>query len=117
MRTVFAGAFVALTSTVALAQVVAPSGSVGEAAVNGAATGGIQGAGHPDKSANPVKSGAAGATNGAAGGAVQGAIGGAVVGGPAGAAAGAAVGATNGAAHGGAAGAAQGITSGAASEQ
>ena len=117
MRMVFAGAFLALTGTVAFAQVTAPTPSVGDAAVSGAATGGIQGAGHPDKNANPVKSGAAGATNGAASGALQGAIGGALVGGPPGAAAGAAAGATNGAAQGGAAGAAQGITSGAASEQ
>ena len=117
MRTIFVGAFVALASTAALAQVIAPAGSVGDAAVNGAATGGIQGSSHPDKNANPVKSGAAGAANGAAGGAVQGAVGGALVGGPPGAAAGAAVGATNGAAQGGATGAAQGITSGAASEQ
>lgn len=112
MKTVFAGAFIALTSTVAIAQVAAPNASVG-----GAASGGIRGAGHPDKNANPVKSGAAGATNGAASGALQGAIGGALVGGPPGAATGAAVGATNGAAEGGAAGAAQGITSGAASER
>ena len=112
MRAVFAVAFLALTSTMALAQVVAPTASLDDAA--GAPTGGVQGAVRPDKDADPVKSGA---TKGAAGGAVKGAIGGALGGGPPGAAAGAAVGATNGAAQGGAAGAAQAITSGAASDQ
>src|SRR5690242_1391285 len=79
VRALLAAAAFFIGTTAAFAQTVTPGTTPADSAVTGAASGGIQGAAHPGRNANPVTSGAAGATNGAATGALQGAVGGAIV--------------------------------------